>query len=233
MATPLSIAEGFRLDHFGNVITTTYIDLREPDARHPIPALVKGCRPEHVIETCRQVRIATPREFRNGGENLIRDPAEGHYSRTRVSHDATDDPQDLARAEERNATLNRLSKLAGFEVRHRTTSTRREASETYTLDYAPVGWLFCTSIEPSTPEQWTSWRATLEDGQVSVSRIYRPREFAYALGQMAAEQLGPQGVLIPLKSSLRGLPSSLTQHPSQTVFHGPRRLRGRCRRLAA
>lgn len=219
--TPFSIAEGFRLDHFGNLITTTYIDLRDPEERDPIPALVKGCRPEHAIEACRQVRIAAPRSFRNSGENLIRDPAEGRYSRTRASQAGADDPQDLARAEERNATLNRLSQLVGFELRHRTTSVRREASETYTLDYAPVGWLFCTSIEPSTPEQWRSWRRTLEDGQDRVSHIYRPREFAFTLGQMAAEQLGPQGASIPLTSSLRDWPSSRTQHPSQTVFHGP------------
>lgn len=221
MSTPLSIAEGFRLDHFGNLVSTTYVDLRDPGSREPIAALIKGSRPEHAIESCRQVRIAAPRSFRNSGENLIRDPAEGRFSRTRASQPVTDDPQDLARAEQRNATLNRLSKLVGFEVRHRTTSVRRDGSETYTLDYAPVGWLFCTSIEPSTPEQWRSWGGTLEDGRDHVSHIYRPREFAFALGQMAVERLGPQGASVPLTSSLRDRPSSRTLHPSQTVFHGP------------
>ncbi|MCY4437237.1 MAG: hypothetical protein OXE05_07895 [Chloroflexi bacterium] len=39
MLTPSLVAEGYRIDHFGNVATTTYVDLREPAAQHPIPAL--------------------------------------------------------------------------------------------------------------------------------------------------------------------------------------------------
>ena len=39
MLTPFLVAEGYRIDRFGNVATTTYADLREPAARHPIPAL--------------------------------------------------------------------------------------------------------------------------------------------------------------------------------------------------
>lgn len=221
MLTPFSMAEGYRIDHFGNVITTTYVDLRESEERHPISALVKGCRPEHAIEECGTVKVSTPWTFRDSGENLIRDSAEGYYSETRVLHDAVDDPEDLARAKEREKALNRGAELVGSSWRRNTTSTRREISETNTLDYAPVGWLFCTSIEPATPEKWTSWRATLDEGYSSESYIYRPREFANALGHMVAEQLGPQGAMMPVKSSLRGLPSSVTHHPSQQVFHGP------------
>lgn len=221
MLAPSTLAEGYRIDHFGNAINTAYVDLREPAARHPIPALVKGCRPEHVIEEYGIVKVSTPRTFRDSGENLVRDPAEGYYSDTRVLRDAVDDPRDLTREREHNAALNRVAELVGFDWRRNTTSTHTKISQTETLEYAPVGWLFCASIEPSTPEEWTSWRATLEEGYTSVSRIYRPREFALALGHMAAEQLGPQGTMIPVKSTIKGFPSSVTNHPSQLIFHGP------------
>lgn len=221
MLTPLTVSEGYRIDHFGNVIATTYVDLREPAARQPIPALVKGCRPEHVIEECELVKLSTPWTFRNSGENLVRDSAEGYYSDTRVMHDAVDDPQDMARARERDAAMNRVAELVGFAWRRNTTSTHTKVSESETLDYAPVGWLFCASIEPLTPEEWASWQATLEDGYSSKSYIYRPREFANALGHMAADQLGPQGAMVPVRSTIEGLPPSETSHLSQPVFHGP------------
>ena len=39
MLTRYLVAEGYRIDRFGNAVTTTYVDLRESAARHPIPAL--------------------------------------------------------------------------------------------------------------------------------------------------------------------------------------------------
>jgi len=221
MLTPYLIAEGYRVDHFGNVVTTTYVDLRESAARQPIPDLVKGCRPEHAIEECGTVKVSTPWTFRNSGENLIHDPAEGYHSETRVLRHAVDDPQDLTDAKERDEALNRAAEVVGLSWRRNTTSTRREVSETETLEYAPKGWLFCASIEPATPEEWTSWWASVGKGYSSKSYIYRPREFANALGHMAAEQLGPQGPTMPVTSTLSGFPSSETRHPSQQVFHGP------------
>ena len=84
------------------MITTIYVDLRDPEARQPIPALVKGCRPEHVVEEYGIMQVSAPWKFRNSGENLVRDPNEGRYSETQVLHDAVDDPQDLAREEARD-----------------------------------------------------------------------------------------------------------------------------------
>ena len=39
MLTRYLVAEGYRIDHFGNAVSTTYVDMREPAAQHPIPAL--------------------------------------------------------------------------------------------------------------------------------------------------------------------------------------------------
>ena len=46
----LWINEGFVLDDAGNLMMTSYIDLRDKDNRTVIPSLVKGCRREHAIE---------------------------------------------------------------------------------------------------------------------------------------------------------------------------------------
>ncbi len=117
--------------------------------------------------------------------------------------------------------MGRAAELAGFTWHSRTTSTHRRITDTDSLRYAPKGWLFCASIEPTTPEEWSHWQATLDADYDHVSHIYRPREFARALAGMVAEQLGAQSGTEPLTASMRGVPSQRTQHPSQLVFHGP------------
>ncbi len=213
--------EGFHVDHWGNLVCAIYIDLHHPSPRPPIPLLVKGCRLEHAIEHGNDVKITTPKTFRCQGENLIRDPGEGYFSETRVLHDAIDDPRDMERARQRNQDLNRAAELTGFGWCSSTTGTQRTVSETNTLRYTPRGWLFCASIAPTTPEEWSDWQATLDDGYDHVSYIYRPREFARALGSMVAEQIGAQAGMGPMTSSLPGKASHRTQHPLQIVFHGP------------
>ena len=52
------------------------------------------------------------------------------------------------------------------------------------------------------------------------SPIRRPREFARALGAMAAEQAGPRGRIVLLRNAVEGR-TFCTAHKSQTVYHGP------------
>ena len=54
----------------------------------------------------------------------------------------------------------------------------------------------------------------------AVYPIHRPREFARALGAMAAEQVGPRGRTVTLRSAVDGRVFR-TAHRSQTVYHGP------------
>lgn len=46
----LWINEGFVLDDAGDLVTTSYVDLRAPANRTAIQTLVKGCRREHALE---------------------------------------------------------------------------------------------------------------------------------------------------------------------------------------
>ena len=82
------------------------------------------------------------------------------------------------------------------------------------------GWIYCASIEPETPERQAAWRAAIPAGCDAVSPIRRPREFARALGAMVAEQAGPRGRIVVLRSAVEGR-SFRTAHKSQTVYHGP------------
>ena len=75
-------------------------------------------------------------------------------------------------------------------------------------------------IEPETSEQQAAWRAAMPAGRDAVSPIRRPREFARALGAMVAEQVGPQGRTVLLRSAV-DRHAFRTAHRSQTVYHGP------------
>ena len=81
-------------------------------------------------------------------------------------------------------------------------------------------WVYCAFIEPETPEQHAAWRAAMPAGRDAVSPIRRPREFARALGAMMAEQIGPQGRTVLLRSAV-DRHAFRTAHRSQTVYHGP------------
>ena len=73
----LWINEGFMHDDAGNVVMTSYVDLREPGSRTPIRTLVKGCRREHALEDSETIQASAFDVFRKEGKNLIRDPQEG------------------------------------------------------------------------------------------------------------------------------------------------------------
>ena len=217
----MNFNEGYHIDHWGNLISSVYVDLRQPAERSPIALLVKGCRREHAIEDSRDVKISNPKIFRDQGENLIRDPGEGYFSESRVLHDAVNDPNDIERQSQRIQAHNRTAELTESGRRSQLTGTRSRREESTSLEYAPKGWLFCASIAPTTPEEWRAWQSTLDPAYDHVSHVYRPREFARALAGMTAAQIGPQGPVIPTTSSLRGFPSQRTHHPSQLIFHGP------------
>ena len=86
--------------------------------------------------------------------------------------------------------------------------------------YGRNGWIFCASIAPETPPERSAWREAMPAGYDAVSPIRRPRAFARALGSMAAEQAGPRGRTVLVRSTVHGQEFS-TAHRSQTVYHGP------------
>ena len=86
--------------------------------------------------------------------------------------------------------------------------------------YGTNGWVYCASLEPETDEEQAAWRTAMPAGCDAVSPVRRPRAFARALGAMAAEQAGPRGRIVLLRSTVEGR-TFCTAHKSQTVYHGP------------
>ena len=122
----LWINEGFILDDAGNMLTTSYIDLRDEGERAAIRSLVKGCKREHALEDGKTVLISKPERFREYGVALIRDEQEGLAKVEQVKLEA-ETPEEAA---ERRATadVNDALEIVGSTMKsvHRVESRRRK-----------------------------------------------------------------------------------------------------------
>ena len=215
----LWINEGFVLDDAGNMLTTSYIDLREEDERTVIRSLVKGCRREHALEDGETVLISKPERFREYGVALIRDEQEGFAREETV----TTQPETPEEAAKRRATsdLNDALQLVGSRMKsvHRIEHNRRN-TQSKSFSYGKDWWIFCASIRPDEKE-WDAWRASLDEDYNHVSEIGQPALFAQALARMVTEQIGPSGKDAWLTGTTDGVAGARTKHKSQWVIHGP------------
>ena len=211
--------EGFTLDDAGNMITTTYVDLRQEVERTAIPALIKGCRREHALEDGEAVLISKPARFREYGEKLILDLQEGLAREELV----TEKEETAVQASRRRAVTD-LNEAQQF-LKSRVSSVKRLAySSTNTrrknLAYGDEWWIYCASIRPP-DEEWDNWRSTLPEEYDHISEIGQPSRFAQALAHMVTEQIGPQGQDGWLTHAIGGTKSGRTQHKLQWILHGP------------
>ena len=215
----LWINEGFVLDDAGNMITTSYIDLRDKDNRTVIPSLVKGCKREHALEDGGTLLISKPERFREYGEALIRDEQEGFAKEEFVTLTA----EAPAEAAKRRATadLNDAVQLLNSSIRavHRVEhSSKRTRNQS--LGFGKDWWIYSTSIRPD-DGGWDAWKATLDENYDHVSEIGQPAKFAEALARMVTEQIGPQGKDAALTGTSDGEAGARTKHKHQWVVHGP------------
>ncbi len=215
----LWINEGFVLDDAGNMLTTSYIDLRNEGERAVIRSLVRGCMREHALEDGKTVLISKPERFREYGVALIRDEQEGLAKVEQVTLEA-ETPEEAA---ERRATadVNDALEIAGSTMKsvHRVESRRRK-TQSESFSYGKDWWIFCASIRPDDGD-WDAWRATLDDDYDHVSQIGQPAKFAEALARMVTEQVGPHGKDAWLTGTSHGAAGAKTKHKSQWVIHGP------------
>ena len=216
----LWISEGFMQDDAGNLVMTWYVDLREPGTRTPIRTLVKGCRREHALEDSETIQMSALKEFRDKGENLIRDPQEGFAK----EESETIAPETPEQALQRRQTedLNESFELmdAGMKLTLGVTHRNVERSSG-SLTFGKEWWIVSTAITPETDEEWAAWRATLDPDYDHESVIGQPAKFAEALGRMVVEQFGPQGEGAWMTSALGDSPQVRSEHRSQYVIHGP------------
>ena len=187
------LADGHHVDDAGNLIACTYVDFRGPAERFPITALKKASSKRHAIPGCETMRISKPSCFLGQGEGVA---SYGEDGRNSAAGSNGNDPDDPTAVPERPAA-------SGDEVH-----------------CGHNGWIYCASIEPETPEELAAWRKTPPAGYDAVSPIRRPREFARALGAMAAEKAGPRSRIVLLRNTVDGQ-TFCTAHKSQAVYHGP------------
>ena len=216
---PFWINEGYVLDDAGNMIVTSYVDLREDGKRTPIPALVKGCRREHALEDGERILVSKPARFREYGVGLIQDEQEGFAKEEFVAVME----ETAARAARRRAIadMNEAQELLDSRIRmtrKETYSSKRTANQH--LAYGNEWWIFCTSIAPRDDELET-WKATLDEEYDHVSEIGQPAKFAEALARMVTEQIGPQGKDGWFEETTEGAEGARTKHRTQWVVHGP------------
>lgn len=215
----LLINEGAVLDDKGNMIMTTYIDLRPEEERSAISALVRGCRREHALEDGATILISKPARFREYGEGLIQDDQEGFAKEEVVTPGAETAIQ--AARKRAVADVNEAFELTGSRVRVANKVTfSNENTENKSLSFGKDWWIFCASIEPNEGE-WESWRTTLPKEYEHVSEIGQPAKFAQALARMVTEQVGPQGKNGSFSHTTEDGEVVRTRHRHQWVIHGP------------
>ena len=215
----LWVNEGFVLDDAGNMLTTSYIDLRDEGERTTIRSLVKGCRWEHALEDGETVLISKPERFREYGVALIQDEQEG-FAREKSVTLEPETPEEAAKRRA-NSDLNDALHLveSGMKPVHRVEYSRRK-TRSESLYYGKEWWIFCASIRPETAE-WDTWRASLDEEYDHVSEIGQPAKFAGALARMVTEQIGPLGSDAWATGTFDGMAGARTKHKSQWVIHGP------------
>ena len=219
---PQIVNEGNLIDDNGVVISSFYVDFRNPMDRSPITTVIKGCEKQYAIETRNTIRVSKAEVFRKREkEDLIRDPSEMKISQTKVDSVIVDDPHDLADARLIDDEKNRAADIIGSGLRGNTRSTKRTRTASHNFDSGKNGWIFCTSIEPDCQEEMNKWRESLPSEYDHYWCIRRIREFAKALGMMIVEQCGAQGKGANIRGSFGDLPESHTHRRNQIIFHGP------------
>ena len=216
----LWINEGFIQDDAGNLVCTSYVDLREPGSRTPIRTLVKGCRHEHALEDSETIQMSAIEQFRHEGENLIRDPQEGLAKRAAETVTPETPEQALQRRQTDDLTgaleiVNPDVKLS-LNVTHHSVE-RSSGSFTFGTEW----WIVSTAITPETDEEWAAWRATLDPEYDHESVIGQPAKFAEALARMAVEQIGPHRHNGWMASAVGDSPEVRSEHRGRWVIHGP------------
>ena len=216
----LWINEGFVLDEAGNLIMTSYVDLRALGNRTAIQTLVKGCRREHALEDAETILVSPVKRFREEGENLIRDDQEGLATEKTeaVKPETPDEAFRRRRVEDVNEAIELLDSCVRITRRETSRSVERSSKD---LAFGKEWWIFSTAITPETEEEWAAWRATLDPAYDHESEIGQPAKFAEALGRMVTEQLGPQSKDGWMQGSIGDREGTQTKHPTQWIVHGP------------
>ena len=207
-------------DDAGNSVTVWRVNARAPADRVSVSTLVKCGRPEHAMRKLGTIRVSKPAHFRNYGEGLVRDPSEGAASTTVITEQRTEDPQDLREDQEFYDEVGKCAESIGESICMTARSTKTTTERGTRILFGRNCWIYSTAIEPTTGEQWDRFRESLEPEYDHVDYVHRPSQFAWSLGLMVVEQLGPQG-RDQISTDSCGDEVVETQTRGQLIVHGP------------
>ena len=204
-----------------NLVQTVYVDLLG-DLLPRVTCLAKISKPQFDLRTADSVRLSRPSTFQKTGEALIKDDQEGR------AHTSTSNCEIIESPKEAKALFDKRVRAtnAGLRLCHTKLSAQSTVKEERThtvmseMTFGEDWLIYCTSLWPE-PEKRDAWRDTFPNEYTSISKIYRPTQFAQALGMGVCEHIGATGKKASLKRSFHGFKTFEEHHPLQIVVHGP------------
>ncbi len=213
------LSEGFFKTQQGSLVHTNYVDL---SGTLPLDGLclAKATEPQFELPTTESIRLSRPSVFRSTGEVLVKDGQEGR-AQYEIRDTVETGTKESRQVERRVRALNTGLRLSRTKM-SLNAATKRENTKT-AAEWVTFGkeWLiYCTSISPRA-DQEEAWRRTFPASYTSVSRIYRPTQFAQALGIGVCEHIGATGKAERLRGTFHGFKTIESHLTPQLVVHGP------------
>lgn len=210
------IPEGYFSTPQGDLVSTTYVDLTGKLILDGL-CLAKVTEPRFALSTTKSIRLSRPGVFRDIGEELVKDEQEG-LARRETRETVHSGSKESILAKRRARALNAALCLGNTKISVKSNPT--ESINTHTMTFGTDWLIYCTSILPAEEEE-KAWRRTFPPNYTKVSRIYRPVQFAQALGIGICENIGATGKAVPVHGTFYGFKTVETHRASQLVVHGP------------
>ena len=207
-------------DGAGNSVVVWRVDARAPADQVSVSTLVKCGRPEHAMRKLGTIRVSKPAHFRHYGEGLVRDPSEGAASTSVITEQQIDDPEDLREDQEFYDEVGECAKSIGESIRMTSRSIKRTTESGTRILFGRNCWIYSTAIGPTSDKEWGRLRESLEAEYDHTKYIHRPSQFAWSLGLMVVEQLGPRGSE-QISTDSFGDKVVETRSRGQLIVHGP------------
>ena len=131
-----------------------------------------------------------------------------------------DDPENLREDQEFYDEVGKCANSIGETLRLTAVGTKTTTRRGAKIRFGRNCWIYSTAIKPTTEEQWQCLSDSLESGYDHVDYINRPRQFAWSLGLMVVEQLGPRG-RDQISTDSYGDEVVKTRSRGQLIVHGP------------
>ena len=213
------LSEGWFTTPQGDAVYTNYVDLAGTLPPGML-SLAKVSEPQFDPRTADSVRLSRPAVFREIGEVLVKDEQEGRVQTS--THETIEEPtRATTETDRRVRAINAGLRLSDVKLSvNRTTRAKRTHAATSGLTFGKDWLIYCTSLWPEAGEK-DAWRRTFSENYTNVARIYRPTQFAQALGLGVCEHIGATGKPGPIKGTLHGFKTFEVHRTPQFVLHGP------------